>query len=232
MPGDLSKADAVQAIQGKWIIELSELEALSRPKVVTIKAFVSRPVDRARFAYDKHAKDYPRRCIFVATTNEKAFLRDSTGARRFWPVQVTEIDLDGLKAARDQLWAEARHRYCEGESLVLPRELWDDAARQQEERHAPDPWEDILREFLEGEAPRDFGFMEDTCEPTEPKNRVHSSELLENALKLRKGQQSRNDTTRLRDVMESRLRWKYKPSLRIETRVSSGYLRPDTGDED
>jgi len=232
LPGDLSKADAVQAIQGKWIIELSELEGLNRSKVVTIKAFVSRPVDHARFAYDKHAKDYPRQCIFVATTNEKAFLRDSTGARRFWPVQVTEIDLDGLKAARDQLWAEARHRYCEGESLVLPPELWADAARQQEERHAPDPWEDILRVYLAGEASRGFGFTEGPCEPTEPKNRVHSSELLENALRLPKGQQSRNDTSRLRDVMGSRLGWKYKPSLRIETRVSSGYLRPDTGDED
>jgi predicted P-loop ATPase len=88
--------------------------------------------------------------VLFATTNpgEKAsYLKDKTGNRRFWPVRTSEeIDLHSLKRDRDQLWAEAVHRHKAGESLLLPKHLWDFATAEQEKRVAQHPWVAILDE--------------------------------------------------------------------------------------
>lgn len=219
LPGDLTKADAVQALQGAWIIELSELEGLSRSQVTTIKAFLSRQVDRARFAYERHAKDYSRQCIFIASTNEGAYLRDPTGGRRFWPVNVTAVDFRAIESNRDQIWAEAVHAFCQGENMILPRELWADAAREQEERHNFDPWEDTLRAYLDAEA--DPG-------PTAPLDRVHASYLLSEALDVSKDRQTSNISSRLRGIMENRLGWEYRRSVKVGGKNNSGYVRSES----
>jgi hypothetical protein len=86
----------------------------------------------------------PRTGIFFATTNDDHYLKDNTGNRRFWPVRTTTIDLDALRRDRDQLWAEAAHYEAQGASIVLSKNLWADAAEQQEARREPDPWEDAL----------------------------------------------------------------------------------------
>ena len=220
LPGDLGKADAVQVLQGRWIVELSELEGLSRQEVTSVKAFLSRTSDRARFAYERHARDYPRQCVFAASTNEGAFLRDPTGGRRFWPVSVGTIDLDALRRDRDQLWAEAVAALRAGEGLELPRELWPDAARAQEARHAGDPWEESLRRHLDDGVTR-------TGVERGRIDRVHSADLLGDALGVPTERRTGNHSSRLRNIMESRLGWRYERCLKIAGRVSSGYVRPD-----
>jgi predicted P-loop ATPase len=86
----------------------------------------------------------------VGTINDDEYLQDATGNRRFWPVRVTRIDLQALQRDRDQLWAEAAHCEAQGESLLLPKELWPRAAIEQAARLVEDPWEDVLRPLLEG----------------------------------------------------------------------------------
>lgn len=217
LPGDLNKPDTVQALQGAWIIEMSELAGLSRSQVTTINAFISRQVDRARFAYDRLTKDYPRQCIFIGSTNESAYLRDPTGARRFWPVTVTRADTAAIVENRDQLWAESVAALRDGESAVLPRELWADAAVEQEERHAEDPWADELRTYLDGKGEPG---------PREPLDRVHGNTLLSAVLRIPKGSLTSNHATRLKAAMVNRLGWEYRRNLKIDGINCPGYVRP------
>jgi len=80
--------DAAEMIQGIWINELGELNGLSRSETNAVKQFLSRTEDIFREPYGRHTNPYPRRCVFFGTTNDAEFLRDRTGNRRFWPVDV------------------------------------------------------------------------------------------------------------------------------------------------
>ena len=92
---------------GVWIIEVAELDSMSRAEVGKIKAFLSRATDRYRPPYGARLVEIPRQCIFAGSVNHSAYLRDETGGRRFWPVACGSIDIEGLTRDRDQLWAEA-----------------------------------------------------------------------------------------------------------------------------
>ena len=100
--------------RGVWIIELSELDTLSRSEVSRIKTFMSRTTDRFRPPYGKRLIESPRQCIFAGTVNHSTYLRDETGARRFWPVVCGAIEIDRVGRDRDQLWAEAKARFDQG----------------------------------------------------------------------------------------------------------------------
>lgn len=145
-------ADAKKTIEGTagvWIVEASDLQGKNKRDIEELKASLSRQVDGpVRLAYGRRAETVPRQFIVVGTTNRSAYLIDSTGNRRFWPVQVGCFDLTALRRDRDQLWAEAAHREALGESIRLRRELWPVAAEEQEARRVEDPWEELLEEHL------------------------------------------------------------------------------------
>ena len=104
--------DADQALRGKFLIELPELSALSRHDFRVLKAFVTRQVDSYRPSFGRMSRDFPRRCVFVGTTNDEEYLKDPTGNRRWQPVRcgvVDAIDWAAIERDRDQLWAEALH---------------------------------------------------------------------------------------------------------------------------
>lgn len=105
--GDLSVKDAAIHIQSVWIAEMAELTSLRRGQQEGVKAFISRRIDHYRPPYGRNAVDRPRHTVFIATTNENEYLVDETGARRFWPVETSVIDLMALERDVDQLWAEA-----------------------------------------------------------------------------------------------------------------------------
>ena len=148
---DLNNKDVIQALQGYWIVEVEELAVMRKSDVDSLKAFLTRQTDKTRFAYAREAKEYPRQCVFVGTTNDNEYLLDSTGNRRFLPVEVGTVDLDGLQAARDQLWAQAVQLWKQNPTeagIMLPQALWSDAAQEQEDRRVQDPVEYRLRDFL------------------------------------------------------------------------------------
>ena len=86
---DMQGKDALEALRGYWIIEIAELDAMKKSEVATVKKFISKKIDSFRVSFGKRAQDFPRQCIFFATTNEKIFLKDRTGNRRFFPISTS-----------------------------------------------------------------------------------------------------------------------------------------------
>ena len=140
----LAPAASSGAVSGVWIYEISELEGIGKRDVAHVKAFARRQFDRARPAYGRAVERRGRTCMFIGTTNSKDYLADETGNRSFSPVETGEIDLDELRRDRDQLWAEAVVAETTGETLVIDKALWGEAAAVVGERRPDDPWQDIL----------------------------------------------------------------------------------------
>lgn len=112
---DLHNKDSMAALQGKWLYEFPELGSLARTESLKQKSFLSRQIDEYRPVYGRRQIKVPRQTVFSGSTNEWEWNKDPTGGRRFWPIEVGEIDLSGLAKVRDQLFAEALVRYEQGE---------------------------------------------------------------------------------------------------------------------
>jgi putative DNA primase/helicase len=149
VPSLSDRKAAAEVLEGRWIIELGELDALKRSELSTAKAWLTAREDRFRAAYARRAESHGRRCVFAASTNEETFLRDSTGNRRFWPVSVGNVDLEALERDRDQLWAEAVHLFRAGEPWhITDHEIAAESIVVQEEHRQGDPWESAIESYL------------------------------------------------------------------------------------
>ncbi|WP_185434389.1 virulence-associated E family protein [Listeria booriae] len=158
---DLHGKSAYELLQGYWIMELGELSALNKTEVEKAKAFISAREDRFRVAYGENVQGFPRQCIFIATTNDNTFLRDGTGNRRFWPIEVhgygrKSVFTDLKENVVDQIWAEAFVRYQEGETLYLQGDLENQARAQQAKFTESNLLEGLIREYLETPVPSDW----------------------------------------------------------------------------
>lgn len=139
-------------LRGHWLVELAELAPSRKSEAEDLKAFLSRDADEIRAPYARRADVVPRQCVFVGTTNDDAFLRDTTGGRRFWPVTCGDtIDLNGLAADRAQLFAEALAAFHAGEPWHLAPEMETLARGEQEAAREEDPWEAAIRDQVDGE---------------------------------------------------------------------------------
>jgi predicted P-loop ATPase len=203
-----------EAIEGVWIFELSELAGLRRTEIETVKSFLSKTADNARPAYGRFRSDQPRRCIFVGTTNEFEYLRDSSGNRRFWPVRTGVIDLEALRRDRDQLWAEAAAAEAQGEGLTIGDDLYEAAIEQQEQRLVKDSWDDIL-----ASAKAEFVDLEGI-------ERISSERLLTFYLRLSADKINDGTTKRQRNSMH-RLGWSGPKKMRFASLPKQGYWRQE-----
>ena len=148
--------EAAEMLQGTWINEIGELNAMSKYEVAAVKQFLSKQSDIYRAAYGRRTESHPRRCVFFGTSNDAEFLRDYTGNRRFWPVDVgiNEPKLsvfDDLPGQVDQIWAEAvwNFRVYGCDDLYLTGEALRLAEEAQEEHREASGWEGLIQDFLE-----------------------------------------------------------------------------------
>lgn len=110
----LNDKDTMMMLQGKVIVEFSELANLNNKDFNEVKQWITLLCDEARKPWDRRPTQRPRQFILAGSTNDSSWLRDPSGGRRFWPVQCTKIDIDALIHDREQLWAEAVHLYKRG----------------------------------------------------------------------------------------------------------------------
>lgn len=140
-----------EILQGKLLIEISEMDSFNRAEVNRVKQTISCPSDRYRASYGRYANDHPRQCIFVGTTNRDDWNRDETGARRFWPISCRgQVNLSAVRNNRDQLFAEAVKRHKASEPhWNMPMESTQE---EQRARFSADPWQQAVEDIIKGEA--------------------------------------------------------------------------------
>lgn len=177
-------------IRGFWVVELMEMDALNRASTSRIKSFISQRNDHFRPAYGHVSEDHLRVTVFVGTINPNqaiALLHEDDENTRFLPLVVTHYECDAFKAARDQLFAEAKAFF---ESH--PTDWWQqsDEAQQlavpyREARSIQDPWGDLIAEFLAGQS------------------EITVQEILSNSagLDIPKDRQTRADATRVGKIL-------------------------------
>lgn len=152
---DLHGKESRQELRGSWIIELPELTTLRRSDINATKGFLSEIVDKYRPSYGRGVISVPRRCVFGGTVNpNQPFLHDNETQRRFWICKVGRFDIEALARDRDQLLAEAKQLFHDGEKWHVDFDA-DSVFQQQTEalqeecRSGDAPWREDIAKHLE-----------------------------------------------------------------------------------
>jgi predicted P-loop ATPase len=182
--------DVSQHLRGKWLIEVSEMHAMSRAEAAQLKAFITRQEERYRPSYGRKEVIEPRQCIFVGTTNKDTYLRVETGGRRFWPIKAGRIDIDALDRDRDQLFAEAVAAFQNREAWWPDKDFErEHIMPEQEARYEADTWEENIAQYID------------------TKGRVTVGEIAHQALSIETARIGTADQHRITAALE-RLGWK------------------------
>jgi predicted P-loop ATPase len=217
--------DAYEQVQGVWIMEVGELAGMRKAEAETIKLYISKQVDRFRPAYGRRLQEFPRQCVFIGTTNETQFLRDTTGNRRFWVVDTpntpTHDMWDELTAETiKQIWAEAVELYNAGEKLYLPKNLEKKAREVQEAYEEENPRAGIVAEYLEKLLPPGWDDMDSyarrewleagTEQGTVARTTVCTLEIWVEALGGNPDRIDRYGAKEIRDIMAGLPEWRHQ----------------------
>ena len=148
--GQIEDKYAALYLLGKIIIEFQELDGLNKMGIKKIKGWISQGDDEVRKPFAATTDVYPRTFVIAGSTNEENWINDPTGGRRFWPVRVGNINIEMLEEQRDQLWAEAIHRYKQGEKSYIADNdpVFEAAVAEQQARYTGDVWDEMVKQGL------------------------------------------------------------------------------------
>lgn len=227
--------EAFESIQGVWIVEIGELAGLKKADADAVKHFVSKETDRYRVAYGRRTENFPRQCTFFGTTNNRDFLKDPTGGRRFWPVDTfngtpTKNMWESLTPAEvSQVWAEALHMYKHKEPLHLTPELEKVAESIQKEHSEEDSRKGLIVRYLNTLLPGNWDEMdiyqrrsflkgqdELQAKGTVPRKKVCVAEIWCEALDGYQKDMNSFNTKNLHDIMKTIDGW--EPSKGVKSR--------------
>lgn len=221
--------EALEQIQGAWLIEMAELSGLRKAEVESVKHFISKQEDIFRPAYARAAETFPRQCVFFGTTNKKDFLTDPSGNRRFMPVDVVKSRIKkdvfkDLDLEVDQIWAEAFELYRKKESLFLSKEAEVIARNEQISHSEMDERKGIIEQYLDRKLPKDWDkkdlferkdFLADPLSGGDTiRDYVCMAEIWCECLGKDRDSMSRYNTREINDIMKSMEEWEYMNSTR------------------
>jgi predicted P-loop ATPase len=188
-----------EVLQGKLLVEISEMDSFSRAEVTKVKQIITCTNDRFRESYGRHAQDHPRQCIFAGTTNADNWNRDETGARRFWPIACQgEIDIEAVRQVRSQCFAEAVHLFKSSATWWdMPSE---ETKTEQEARYQPPALVEPIQRYIDNER---VGDSEKWAPRLSPLENVSVAEILHHALRMPESQWTKDSEMRV----AASLRW-------------------------
>lgn len=216
--------ESFEQIQGAWLIEMAELSGLKKAEVESIKHYISKREDMFRPAYGRTVETYKRQCVFFGTTNNKDFLRDPTGNRRFMPIDVRpeyvtkSVSDDLTQDEVNQIWAEAYQLYLAKEPLYLVGDE-DIIAKIEQHKHSEaDERKGIIEEYLNTKFPDDWDktdlhgrrrWLEDPLSKngTVQKDFVCIAEVWCECLGKDKTEMSRYNTREINEILRSLPEW-------------------------
>lgn len=200
--------EGAECIEGGWICEFAELMALKKTQhQESMKAFITRQVDKYRRPYGRYTSEIPRTCIFIGTTNEPDYLKDTTGNRRYLPLYMKlprgEMH-DREKEIKEyilQCWKEALYKYKNGETyLTIPNKYYNLITAEHERAMVEDLGLQNLKNYLDE---KEIGY------------RVCSKEILAEVYKKLTKEMSRADTSMIAKYMVKFPEWEKKPATNL-----------------
>lgn len=172
-----------------WLLELPEIDNYFNTRnIENFKNLITTRVDEVRYPYASLPSKLPRRFVLIGTTNRNQFLVDSTGNRRFVPLEVGagfQIPWKELVTQRDSLWAAAVQAYRDGVGYEFNSGEIAAIAEYIQEFGDPDPWVDKIASYVS------------------IREEVTATEILTNALELDPRNQARREGRRVADVLQS-----------------------------
>ena len=157
---NVDDSHAVDALRNFWICEIKELAAARRAEINAVKSFIERPMDHYRAAYARRAQTFKRHCVFAITVNDKQFLRDLTGNRRYWILESPLAEFRYKEGLTDdyiqQIWAEVFTKFKKltaggfnPKILELPLELKQHAEKVADKFTVNDGLQSEISAFLD-----------------------------------------------------------------------------------
>ncbi|MBQ9664799.1 MAG: hypothetical protein IJV40_16780 [Oscillospiraceae bacterium] len=162
---DMNEKAGAEKLQGYWIVEVAELAGMKKADIESVKAFLTATDDKYRPSYGRVVESHPRQCIIIASVNgERGYLRDITGNRRYWVVKVKQTEQrkrwNFSQDEKDQIWAEAKKYYEEGEKLYLEGEMIAQAEGAQMQAMEEDERKGLVEEYLNTPLPANWDKMD------------------------------------------------------------------------
>ena len=182
-----------------WLLELPEIDQYFNSRnIEDFKNLVTTRRDEVRYPYASLPTKLKRRFVMIGTTNRNQFLVDSTGNRRFVPLEVApgfEIPWKKMAQERDQLWSAAIAAYRANHSYEFTAGEIAAMADYIQQFGDPDPWYELIAEYLHS------------------REECTAAEILTKALSLDHDRQTRRESMRAVDVLQS-LGWRRKQTKR------------------
>ncbi|ECD9549297.1 ATPase [Salmonella enterica subsp. houtenae] len=203
--------DLARKMRGRLLAEIGELRGLNTKELESIKAFVTRTHENWIPKYREFATQFPRRLVFIGTTNESEFLADKTGNRRWLPVEVSKVDVQAIRRDLLLLWAEARETFKRLGGIQF-RDAERLGAEVHEQYTIKDAWLETVEKWLDtpdtltGEIPRTREFL-------------RASDVLRDAIGLDPRYIGRREEMRISNVLQN---CGYK---RVQRRVGGKKMR-------
>lgn len=158
---DFANKDNYDIMLKSLIVNDDEMVASNRMSFAETKAFISKTSLRYRKPYMKRTEEFAKNFILARTTNQKEYLKDKTGERRFLPVMANtsaqvkhpmEIEPETI----EQIWGEAVTIYKSGVDLMFDEETEDELNIYRERFMYRDEVELQVLEYLDMPVPENW----------------------------------------------------------------------------